>query len=191
MRCNILRKWLPRLSSSSVRLGLIPLLLAGALQGVLAAPGLANVGDTPGGDPASVSLPLDPDIKVDTITTGMYHTCGVKTDGTLACWGYDGYGQVYGPNHSSDTFIQVSGGGYHTCGLRSDNTLACWGHDQYGQVAGPNHSSDTFIQVSGGGYHTCGIKTDGRLACWGYDGYGQVAGPNRSSDTFVQVSAGL
>jgi alpha-tubulin suppressor-like RCC1 family protein len=183
MRWNILATcslYLP----NSIRLGLIPLLLAGALQASFISPGLA-------GDPASLPLPLDPDILVDTITTGLYHTCGVKTDGTLACWGYDGYGQVTGPNQSTDTFTQVSGGGYHTCGLRSDNTLACWGHDQYGQVSGPNRSSDAFIQVSGGGYHTCGLRSDNTLACWGYDGYGQVSGPNRSSDTFIQVSAGL
>jgi alpha-tubulin suppressor-like RCC1 family protein len=177
--------------STSIRLGLIPMLLAGALQGALTSPGLASVDDASGSDPANPSLSLDADILVDTISTGLYHTCGVKTDGTLACWGYDGYGQVSGPNQSPDTFTQVSGGGYHTCGLKSDDTLACWGHDQYGQVSGPNQSSDTFIQVSGGGYHTCGVKTDGSLACWGYDGYGQVSGPNHSPGAFIQVSAGM
>jgi alpha-tubulin suppressor-like RCC1 family protein len=177
--------------STSIRLGLIPLMLAGTLQGTLTSPGLASLSDTSGSDPTSPSLSLDADILVDTISTGLYHTCGVKTDGTLACWGYDGYEQVSGPNQSPDTFTQVSGGGYHTCGLKSDDTLACWGHDQYGQVSGPNDSSDTFIQVSGGGYHTCGVKADGTLACWGYDGYGQVSGPNHSSDIFIQVSAGL
>jgi len=143
------------------------MLLAAALVGALTSPGLAMADGPSGGDPTSTSLPADADITVDSISTGMYHTCGVKTDGSLVCWGYDGYGQVSGPNAAADAFTRVSGGGYHTCGLKEDGGLACWGQDGYGQVSGPNGSSDTFVQVSGVGYHTCGVKADGSLTCWG------------------------
>jgi len=27
------------------------------------------------------------------VSAGGYHTCGLKSDGNLACWGYNGYGQ--------------------------------------------------------------------------------------------------
>ena len=53
-----------------------------------------------------------------------YHTCGLKTDGTLACWGENSYGQATPP---AGTFSQVSAGDDHTCGVRTDGTLACWG----------------------------------------------------------------
>ncbi len=58
------------------------------------------------------------------VSAGAHHTCGLKTDGTLACWGRNDYGQATPP---AGTFSQVSAGGYHTCGLKTDGTLACWG----------------------------------------------------------------
>ena len=58
------------------------------------------------------------------VSAGFEHTCGVRTDGTLACWGDDTFGQATPP---SGTFIQVSAGNSHTCALQVDGTLACWG----------------------------------------------------------------
>jgi alpha-tubulin suppressor-like RCC1 family protein len=147
--------------SIPIWLGLMLVLLAGMVGIIPTAPALAAT------DKQSMG-------SFDIISTGLYHTCRVKTDDTLACWGHDGYGQVSGPNGSSDTFVQVSGGGYHTCGLKADGTLACWGHDGYGQVSGPNSSSDTFAQVSGGGYHTCGLK---RTVPWSAGGTTLIANP--------------
>ncbi len=31
---------------------------------------------------------------VSSVSLGWKHTCAVKTDGSLWCWGYNGYGQV-------------------------------------------------------------------------------------------------
>jgi CSLREA domain-containing protein len=104
----------------------------------------------------------------------------VRTDGTLACWGYDGYGQATPP---AGTFSQVSAGGYHTCGVRTDGTLACWGSDGDGQATPP---AGTFTEISAGYDHTCGVRTDGTLACWGNNDYGQATPP---AGTFSQVSA--
>ena len=42
------------------------------------------------------------------VSAGMYHTCGVRTDGTLACWGNNNSGQATPPG---GTFTQVSAGG--------------------------------------------------------------------------------
>ena len=167
MRQNLFTKRSSILSIPA-RLGLVLVLLAGMLGVIPTAPALAIT-------------------MADTISTGLYHTCEVKTDGTLACRGNDNYGQVSGPNSSSDTFTQVSGGGYHTCGVKTDGTLACWGHDWYGQVSSPNVSSDTFTQVSGGGNHTCGVKTNGSLACWGNNDYGQAT-PSNQPPTDIMLS---
>jgi alpha-tubulin suppressor-like RCC1 family protein len=91
------------------------------------------------------------------LSAGAYHTCGVKRDGTLACWGNSSHGQLGAP---SGTFTQVNAWGDHTCGIKSDGTLICWGDNLFGQLT--NIPSGTFRQVSG----PCGIKSDGTLACW-------------------------
>ena len=69
---------------------------------------------------------------------------------SLECWGFDGSGQVSGPNAEGGTFTQVSAGGEHTCAIKTDGTLECWGFDGSGQVSGPNAEGGTFTQVSAG-----------------------------------------
>ncbi|HUS83273.1 MAG TPA: hypothetical protein VM013_08490, partial [Dehalococcoidia bacterium] len=127
------------------------------------------------------SLSDDPTLLSHTISAGGRHTCGVRTDGTVACWGWNDYGQATPP---ASTFTQVSAGDYHTCGVMTDGTLACWGWNDYGQATPP---AGTFSQVSAGCYHTCGVMTDGILACWGRHVEGQAAPP---AGAFTQVSAG-
>ena len=59
------------------------------------------------------------------VSAGVDHTCGVRADGTLACWGRNDYGEATPP---SGAFQEVSAGYAHTCGVRADGTLVCWGH---------------------------------------------------------------
>ncbi len=58
------------------------------------------------------------------LEAGMFHTCGVRNDDTLTCWGDNAYGQnaVRGGR-----FIAVSASGLHSCGIRTDGSLTCWG----------------------------------------------------------------
>ena len=68
------------------------------------------------------------------VSTGGYHTCALKVDGSVACWGFDQWqqaGQHVGP------YTQVSAGGIHTCGLTPDGAVECWGNNDYGQAG--NH----------------------------------------------------
>lgn len=102
------------------------------------------------------------------VSAGNDHTCGLRTDGTVVCWGHNGSGLLMVP---SGTFTHVSAGNTHTCGLRPDGTLACWGYNTNEQATPP---SGTFTEVSGGVVHTCGVRTDGTVACWG------AAVPSRS-----------
>jgi alpha-tubulin suppressor-like RCC1 family protein len=159
------------------------LLAALPAQAAQARPAAPAVPAAPAPEGVKPPLPEQIDsVLVESISAGGFHTCEVKSDGTLACWGYNSYGQSSPPD---GTFTQVSAGNEYTCGLKSDGTLACWGNDGYGQSSPPD---GTFTQVSAGFYHTCGLKSDGTLACWGDNTYGQSTPP---SGTFTQVSAGL
>jgi hypothetical protein len=101
------------------------------------------------------------------IGAGEHHTCAIRDDGTLACWGGNTYGEAIPP---TGTFTGVSAGRWHTCAVRTDGTLACWGYNGWYGLASP--PDGTFTTVSAGTGSSCAIRTDGTLACWGYD-YGE------------------
>ena len=115
------------------------------------------------------------------VSAGGGYTCGVRSDGSVACWGEDDYGEATPPGGSLGS---VSAGSFHTCGVRNDGSVACWGLDTSGQTTPPTGS---FASVSVGLYHTCGVRSDGSVACWGRDRSGQATPPTGS---FASVSAG-
>ena len=116
------------------------------------------------------------------VSAGYQHTCGVRPDDTVVCWGYDGRGQT--TTTPGLRLKSVSAGGEHTCGVRPDDTVVCWGKDDYGQARPPG---GTFRSVSAGDQHTCGVRPDDTVACWGKDSDGQARPPG---GTFKSVSAG-
>jgi alpha-tubulin suppressor-like RCC1 family protein len=133
-----------------------------------------------------------------TVSAGGDHTCGVRANGKLYCWGFDNAGQVGDGNGTTTTgpptprrigsfedWSDVSAGGAHTCGIRHDGKLYCWGGDGSGEVGNGSPSSpvdapqrigtfEDWSEVSAGGGHTCGVRRNGKLYCWGYDNKGQV-----------------
>ena len=109
------------------------------------------------------------------------HSCGLRIDGSIVCWGNNYDGQAEAPGGS---FTQVSAGGYHSCGLRIDGSIVCWGNNRYGQAEAPGGS---FTQVSASGRLSCGVRADGSIVCWGDNRYGQAVVPGGS---FTQVSTG-
>ena len=93
---------------------------------------LAEIGGVPdGGD----KDPVDEDKWIQ-VGAGDWHTCGVKTDGSVACWGFNVFEQSIPP---AGTFTQVSAGYAHTCGVKRDESVACWGNNDQGQSTPPNN----------------------------------------------------
>ena len=59
------------------------------------------------------------------VGVGGDHACGVRTDGTVVCWG-----ALYNEAMPAGTFSQISASWSYSCGVRTDGTLACWGDVQ-------------------------------------------------------------
>jgi hypothetical protein len=68
----------------------------------------------------------------------------IRSDGTLAGWGYSCCGQI---NVPGGTFTAVAAGDGHSLAIRSDGTLAGWGWNGGGQI---NVPSGTFTAVARG-----------------------------------------
>ena len=69
------------------------------------------------------------------VSAGGGHSCAIKVDATLACWGSNSDGQATPPG---GTFSAVDAGGLHTCAIRTDATVACWGKNDDGESTPPS-----------------------------------------------------
>ena len=136
------------------------------------------VGRYAGGD---VDVGSSTAANVAVVAAGGAHSCGLRVDGSVVCWGDREFGQLSAP---PGRFAEVAGGGAHSCGLRAGGSVVCWGNDEFGQLDVP---SGAFAAVSVGGAHSCGLRTDGSASCWGNDEFGQSSPP---SGRFAEVAGG-
>ena len=113
-----------------------------------------------------------------TLAVGFGHTCMVRADGTIACWG-GGSAAVPGGTFKS---VAVTAG--HSCALRTDGAVLCWGSNSRGQSVPPEGSFKAISVETG---ISCGIRTDGTVACWGDNEDGQADPP---SGAFKSITMG-
>ena len=126
-----------------------------------------------------------PDGAFKNVSAGEYATCGVKIDGSIACWGTEwpaDNGLLSGIPTDSD-FVTVKLGGFtdsahaHACALDEDGNVTCWGRDDEGQTTVP--ANMTFKAIDAGDNTSCGIVQDSdttnqtadenedTVRCWG------------------------
>jgi alpha-tubulin suppressor-like RCC1 family protein len=123
------------------------------------------------------------------------HTCALKTDGTVLCWGSNQYGELgaaskdtCGDNKPCSTTPLVVQGitgvkalslaAGTTCATKTDGTVWCWGYNFQATPAQTQNSfATTFLAIGvGNGAPICGIRSDGMVMCWegGGNAYGEL-----------------
>ncbi|QZY30042.1 cutinase family protein [Nocardioides coralli] len=156
--------------------------------------------------PGTLTVTIQPAARTQ-VSAGGRHTCEVRPDGTLWCWGANGYGQLGVGDKTSgatprqvgsrDDWAGVSAGGMHSCGVRDNGSLWCWGLNYRGQLGLGGRTDKTephrvgksrsWATVSAGWVHTCATRVDGSAWCWGDNDHGQL-GNGGSSDSRKPVA---
>ena len=126
------------------------------------------------------------------ISSGYRHTCGVKRDGSVSCWGYNesrelgirsaNYVQVALPIKGLTGAVAVSAGEKHSCALLATTQVKCWGANGSGQLGDATFETTEIpvtvtksdgspltgvVQISAGNGFTCARLETGRVTCWG------------------------
>lgn len=127
------------------------------------------------------------------VSTSGEHTCAIKIDGTLWCWGRNSHGQL--GDDSQDTaptpvlvstaapgndWLAVRAGGLNTCGLRGTEgaaTVWCWGAsfgrqpsiegNVFEQTPVEVLSTPEWIDLSVNGLGFCAVSATGEMQCAG------------------------
>jgi len=143
-----------------------------------------------------------------TVDAGSYHTCATLSNGSVRCWGYNGYGALGDgtlSNRLSPVAVtnltgaqSVTAGGWSSCALLSNGTVSCWGRNDKGQLGdGTTTNHSTFVatsslseatNVSSGDSHGCAVvTTDHAVRCWG-DNTSYKLGTGTTADSKVPNS---
>src|SRR5687767_10499435 len=138
------------------------------------------------------------------------HTCLVRADGNVLCWGNNASGQI-GDGTSGNirnvptavpgitSAVAVAAGLNHTCVLLASGSVRCWGSNASGQlgvgsatpsslvpVTVPNLTS--VVSLAAGTSHTCARKSDGSVRCWGLNTFGRLGDGTTTSPRFTPVA---
>lgn len=108
------------------------------------------------------------------VTAGANHTCAIRTDGIVECWGSNSHGQIRVPRQlrsggsavispsgyllpsRSGQFHSIEAGENFTCALNREGGAVCWGSNNAGQEYPP---AGEYSQISAGRWHACAIWT--------------------------------
>ena len=144
----------------------------------------------------------------NTVSGGVQHTLGVKSDGSLWAWGDNAYGQLGiglvgnkttpTPVGGATDWASVSAGYIHSLALKTDRTLWAWGDNYYGELGdGTNTNSSTPQQIGVGNWKAVStgylfnlaIRSDGTLWAWGDNSDGQIGNGTKTNVNHpVQIS---
>ncbi|MBN2362195.1 MAG: hypothetical protein JXR83_22275, partial [Deltaproteobacteria bacterium] len=111
--------------------------------------------------PHGTCVPLT---NVAAIAAGAAHSCALRSDGNVACWGFGWVGQL----GSGSSFLYTSSHPDSVCSTGSTLAGTC--------VPMPNATA-----LAAGNQHTCAIVENGSVKCWGVDVQAQLGAGVSSS----------
>ncbi len=144
------------------------------------------------------------------VVSGSMHSCAIKNDNKLFCWGENASRQV-GNNSTTDrrvptaidnvnNYLDIAMGSVslHSCGLTDFGQINCWGESgnyQTGQGAITDlglpavvDSGVYYSSLSSGANYTCGITlNESALKCWGQNASGQFGRNNTTNATVPEL----
>ena len=156
--------------------------------------------------PATTSTPI---ADMVTVAAGLSHTCGLRANGSVVCWGANSAGQLGVGNTTPSPMgltvpgiadaLSLASGTSHTCAVRVNGQVLCWGGNMFGQLGnGTTTNSASPIAVMGlsdavavatGANHTCAVRRTGAVMCWGVNTAGQLGdGTTMNRTTPVAVT---
>ncbi len=170
------------------------------MEGVLVGWGRNPMGEAGIGlEEPQTRAPLTVDDSAEWVSVGaaQHHSCAVRADGSLWCWGTSPFGELGGEVADAIELVRaplqtgaeldwaaVAVGWFHTCAIKQDDSLYCWGRaieGQLGQGGGDPIPKPTAIAPEQrwqlpvlGGFHTCALDGSGDLYCWGQNSGGQL-----------------
>ena len=139
---------------------------------------------------------------VTAVSAGEGHSCAVRADGAVHCWGHGEYGELgQGSRAGSAAPVAVSGlstavavaaGGFSTCALLQDGSVSCWGNSSTiidNLVPAPVAGLSGVTALSAGRNHYCAVLADASVRCWGDNNHGQLGnGSQTDAPTPVAVT---
>jgi alpha-tubulin suppressor-like RCC1 family protein len=129
------------------------------------------------------------------ISAGGAHTCAIRRDGELWCWGGNYSGQLgagFGPDVSAPVratlvvpVIEVRVGFQHSCARTETGMVYCWGNNEWGQIGAGAIGGDQVepsavlglsptLGLGVGRRSTCALGLDGTITCWGDNANGEL-----------------
>ncbi|BDR53364.1 hypothetical protein KIM372_12710 [Bombiscardovia nodaiensis] len=153
------------------------------------------------------------------VSTGIYHSLAIGSDGYIYAWGRNDSGQL-GDGTTTDRnvpiqvqtpsgkkFTKVVAGANSSYAFCEDGTVYAWGWNTSGQLGIGNMSNQltpialpvptgasAYKQIIPGGRHTLAVTADGTAWAWGSNAYGQLGDGTtiqRSTPVRVQLPNGV
>ena len=149
-------------------------------------------------------------LKSDQISSSEHHSCALRENKTVQCWGRNQVGQL-GDNTTKrrllpvtvtgiSNAIAVSTGDRHNCALLEDKSIKCWGRNLDGELGDRTNENprkipvkvygvSNAVAVDTGNRHSCALLDNQSIVCWGRNDNGQLGdGTTKSSNVPVVVS---